>query len=638
MAKESSEKQKEQKPTVKNLRHAEYYDQQKEFDELYKKSQGHETFDGLMEMILSRENILLAYRNLKTNKGSKTAGTDGLTISDIERLTPEEVVETVRQKVNAKQGYRPKPVRRVEIPKPYKPEEKRKLGIPGIWDRLIQQCIKQVLEPICEARFSNHSYGFRPGRSVENAIADMNRNLNMVKCDFVCEFDIKGFFDNVNHSKLIKQIWALGIHDKQLIYVIKQILKAPIKLSSNEIVYPEKGTPQGGVISPLLANIVLNELDQWIESQWEENPVVYKYYTEKNNHGKTIKSNGYRAMRGTKLKEMHIVRYADDFRIFCKTKSQADKVLIATKMWLKERLGLDISEEKTRVVNAKRKWTEFLGFKTRLKAKGNKMVTESHICDKAKERIKKELKEQVKKIAKPKDKKEALNQTLHYNSMVEEEQNYYQIASCVSLDFNDIAREIKIVLNNRLRDRLQKKGGRALTGHEKDRYGKSEQLRYDAATGAPIYPAGYIQAKDPMCMKYGKTPYTPEGRALMHKNLEIDTSLMIELMRSPVENRSAEYADNRISLYSEQNGKCAITGIHFESTDEIHCHHKIPIMLGGTDEYGNLILVLEEVHKLIHATAPETINKYLASLNLTKGQLKKLNKLRKQAQLEEITL
>ena len=343
-------------------------------------------------------------------------------------------------------------------------------------------------------------------------------------------------------------------------------------------------------------------------------------------------------MRRTKLKEMHIVRYADDFRIFCKTKSQADKVLIATKMWLKERLKLDVSEEKTRVVNAKRKWTEFLGFKTKLKAKGNKTVTESHICDKAKERIKKKLKEQVKKIAKPNDNKEAASEARQYNSMVEEMQNYYQLASCVSLDLHDIAREVNIVLTNRLRERLQKKGGRALNRHEKDRYGKSEQLRYDAATGTPIYPIGYIKTKNPMCIKHGKTPYTPEGRALMHKNLEMDTSLMIELMRSPAENRSVEYADNRISLFTAQEGKCAITGIHFESTDEIHCHHKIPTKQGGTDEYGNLILVLEEVHKLIHATAEEIINKYLTILNLTKDQLEKVNKLRKLAHLEEITL
>jgi 5-methylcytosine-specific restriction endonuclease McrA len=266
------------------------------------------------------------------------------------------------------------------------------------------------------------------------------------------------------------------------------------------------------------------------------------------------------------------------------------------------------------------------------------MVTESHICDKAKERIKEKLKNQAKMIARPKDKGEAAAETRQYNGQVEEVQNYYQLASYVSLDFGDIAREINIVLTNRLGNRLQKKGGRALSRHEKDKYGKSKQLRYDAATGAPIYPVGYVKTKNPMSIKYGKTPYTPEGRALMHKNLEMDTSLMQELMRSPATGRSVEYADNRISLYTAQEGRCAITGIRFESTDEIHCHHKVPIKLGGTDEYENLMLVLEEVHKLIHTTAQETINKYLTILNLTKDQLKKVNKLRKLARLEEITL
>ena len=134
------------------------------------KSANGDRFTNLMDFVLSRENILLAYRNIKTNTGSNTAGTDKLTIKDIGSLTAEEVVEKVRFIVQgSKHGYRPKPVRRKEIPKPN--GKTRPLGIPCIWDRLIQQCIKQVMEPICEAKFSNNSYGFRPNRSVENAIS-----------------------------------------------------------------------------------------------------------------------------------------------------------------------------------------------------------------------------------------------------------------------------------------------------------------------------------------------------------------------------------------------------------------------------------------------------------------------------------
>ena len=130
----------------------------------------------------------------------------------------------------------------------------------------------QVLEPICEAKFYDKSYGFRPNRSCENALAQANSYMYAGKRHFVVDVDIKGFFDNVDHSKLIKQMWALGIRDKKLISIIKEMLKAPIKMPDGEIVYPTKGTLQGGILSPLLSNIVLNELDWWGQSRWVEIP------------------------------------------------------------------------------------------------------------------------------------------------------------------------------------------------------------------------------------------------------------------------------------------------------------------------------------------------------------------------------
>lgn len=154
---------------VDDLRHAEYYGMQETFDDLYARSEKGEVFTNLIELILSRNNILLAYRNIKANTGSKTPGTDGITINDVGKLSPDVMVEKVRFIVQGSQhGYRPKPVRRKDIPKPYDPSATRPLGIPCMWDRLIQQCIKQIMEPICEAKFSNNSYGFRPGRSAEH--------------------------------------------------------------------------------------------------------------------------------------------------------------------------------------------------------------------------------------------------------------------------------------------------------------------------------------------------------------------------------------------------------------------------------------------------------------------------------------
>ena len=132
----------------------------------------------------------------------------------------------------------------------------------------------------------------------------------------VVDLDIKGFFDNINHTKLIRKIWALGIRDKKLLCIIKEMLKASVILPNGDKTFPIKGTPQGGILSPLLANIVLNELDWWITSQWEEMPTKRDFTTRSNKQGTVIKSHAYRALRRSRLKEVHAVRYADDFKIF----------------------------------------------------------------------------------------------------------------------------------------------------------------------------------------------------------------------------------------------------------------------------------------------------------------------------------
>lgn len=625
---------------VDALRHTEYYEMQSVFDNLYAKSKNGVIFKDLMSMILSRENILLAYRNIKTNTGSNTAGTDKLTIKHIGQLSPDEVVEKVRFIVTgSKHGYRPKPVRRKDIPKPN--GSTRPLGIPCIWDRLIQQCIKQIIEPICEAKFNDSSHGFRPNRSAEHAIAQASRLINLSHLHYVIEFDIKGFFDNVDHSKLIRQIWAMGIQDRTLIWVIKRILKAKIKMPDNTLITPTKGTPQGGIISPLLANIVLNELDHWIESQWQNSPVINNYCYRLNHKGIQIKSNAFSAMRKTRLKEMYMVRYADDFRIFCRTKSAAEKTKLAVTLWLKERLRLDISEEKTRVVNVKRRYSEFLGFKIKVLRKGQKHVAKLHMCDKALKRSKAKLVEQAKTITKPKGGRTELMEIQLYNSQVTGLHNYYRIATNISLDCAKINRAVMTVFTNRLKNakgnRLVKRG-RELTKHEKEQYGKSKMLRFVAGSDEPIYPIGYVRSRKPLEKKRSICSYTVEGRAAIHDNLRINVGLLHQLMRQPLRNRSAEYADNRISLFSAQWGKCAVTRREFQTTEDIHCHHKVPRFRQGTDKYENLVLVLPTVHRLIHATDNSTIAKYLKALKLDSEQMAKLNNLREITGLNKINV
>ncbi|OOM75080.1 group II intron-encoded protein LtrA [Clostridium puniceum] len=337
------------------LRNNEYYDIQKIFDELYEKSLDGKRFNNLLSLILNEQNIILAYRNIKKNKGGKTKETNENTIIEIGENNPTKLVQYV---VGRLSNYKSNPVRRVEIPK--ENGKTRPLGIPTIEDRLIQQCIKQILEPICEARFFNHSYGFRPNRSTHHAIARAMTLANIGKLHYVVDIDIKEFFDNVDHSKLLKQLWSIGIQDKNLLCIISKLLKAEIE----DVGIPTKGTPQGGILSPLLSNVVLNELDWWINSQWEIFRTKHQY----------TQLNKYIALkRASNLKEMYIVRYADDFKIFCRNHNTAKKAFIAIKQWLKERLNLEISPEKSMVVNLRKNYSNFLGFKLKLQKKVKNM-------------------------------------------------------------------------------------------------------------------------------------------------------------------------------------------------------------------------------------------------------------------------
>lgn len=184
--------------------------------------------------------------------------------------------------------------------------------------------------------------------------------MQMSHLQYVVDVDIKGFFDNVNHTKLIKQMWSMGIRDKKLICIIKAMLKAPIVMPNGETIVPNKGTPQGGILSPILSSIVLNELDWWIGSQWLCFSTHHKYHSSINKNGIRGRGNEIRALRKTKLKEIYIVRYADDFKLFCRDYLTARKIFADTKLWLNERLKLDTSDEKSKIIDLTKNYSSFL--------------------------------------------------------------------------------------------------------------------------------------------------------------------------------------------------------------------------------------------------------------------------------------
>lgn len=275
----------------------------------------HEAQD-LWEQVFSRENLFTALARVQANAGAP--GIDGMTVEDL----PEHLREhwlTIRARLDA--GiYQPSPVRRVEIPKDG--GKVRQLGIPTVLDRLIQQAMLQVLTPLYEPSFSEHSYGFRPGRSAHDAVKVAQAYVQ-AGYGWVVDLDLETFFDRVNHDRLMARLKD-NIEDQRVLRLIHAYLKAGVMV--NGVKHDtDEGVPQGGSLSPLLSNIVLTELDRKLEE------------------------------RG-----LRFVRYADDCNIYVKSERAAQRVMDSTQRFIEGRMRLKVNPGKSAVDRAERR--SFLGF------------------------------------------------------------------------------------------------------------------------------------------------------------------------------------------------------------------------------------------------------------------------------------
>ena len=270
----------------------------------------------LLEKILSKENLNKAYKQVYKNKGA--SGVDGVTTEELSSYIKEhkeEILSSIR-----KRKYNPQPVRRVYIPK--ENGKLRKLGIPSVIDRVIQQAIVQVLTPIYEEQFSNSSYGFRPGRSCEQAVIKALEYFND-GYDWIVDIDLQSFFDEVNQDKLMSIIFR-SVKDNDVISLIRKFLQSGV-MEQGVIQETKKGTPQGGNLSPLLSNIMLNELDKELEA------------------------------RG-----LNFVRYADDCLIMVKSEKAANRVMESITTFITKKLGLKVNVEKSKI--ARPNDIKYLGF------------------------------------------------------------------------------------------------------------------------------------------------------------------------------------------------------------------------------------------------------------------------------------
>jgi group II intron reverse transcriptase/maturase len=270
----------------------------------------------VLEQILSKNNLNQAYLQVYRNKGA--GGVDGIGVDELKAYLREHG-ETIREQVRQR-SYQPQPALRVEIPK--ENGKMRQLGIPTVVDRVLQQAVSQVLSPIFEAEFSDNSYGFRPHRSCEMAIIKALEYMNAGE-DWLVDIDLERFFDTVNHDRLMRLLFN-KITDGDVLSLIRKFLKSGVMVSGR---YERTavGTPQGGNLSPLLSNIMLNALDKELEK------------------------------RG-----LDFVRYADDCMIFVRSEKAAQRVLKSVSFFIEKKLGLKVNAEKSKV---SRPWeTKYLGF------------------------------------------------------------------------------------------------------------------------------------------------------------------------------------------------------------------------------------------------------------------------------------
>ena len=270
----------------------------------------------MLEKILSNENVEKAYKRVYANKGA--GGVDGVTTKELEeymRVNWKSIKEQIRART-----YKPQPVLRVEIPKPN--GGVRKLGIPTVIDRVIEQAITQVLTPIFDPMFSENSYGFRPNRRCEQAITKLLEYFNDGYL-WIVDIDLEKFFDNVPQDKLMSFVGRV-IHDGDTESLIRKYLKAGV-MNQGKYESTEIGTPQGGNLSPLLSNIMLNELDKELESR-----------------------------------RLRFTRYADDVVIVLKSKAAATRVMYSITDWIERKLGLKVNATKTKVTPPSK--LKYLGF------------------------------------------------------------------------------------------------------------------------------------------------------------------------------------------------------------------------------------------------------------------------------------
>lgn len=584
-------------------------------DFLYAKSQHNKTFTGLLEAVAHEVTIVTAIHNIKANKGSKTAGVDKVKMDKYLQMPKDEVVALVQGNLRK---YLPKPARRVYIDKGN--GKKRPLGIPTILDRIIQECIRIIIEPICEARFYPHSYGFRPYRAQKHAISDVCHTINLPakpqnKAVFALEGDIKGCFDNIDHRILLQKLWKMGIHDKRVITIIRQTLKAGY-VEYDILYHGNVGTPQGGIISPLLSNVYLNDFDWYVGRQYLE---PFQQCRRKGNDMARLRNQG--------VTPKYNFRYADDWIILTTRRYEAERMKKRLTKYFKHRLKLELSDEKTKITDMRKDGAEFLGFVIRAEKTRTADRDSENLVGKPFPNMKKlsakitKVCDEIHAMKRMKQTSDRVAQIQYINSMIMGIAEYIKTSIC-SHAFSIIDHRVYVSCHytwkrlypgfvSRMRIPLGRLSNipQRHEGYVSKTHAIKHQNMWIGITRAFITHSQH--EKLPLNQK--TTPYTAEGRALYTRQRKSQKPLPMnrpsvngrdDLRMSAYANSiyNFEYFMNREYAFNRDKWKCRCCGADLTYREDRHCHHvnrKLP--LGKINKVPNLAWVCRDCHLRIHS-------------------------------------
>ncbi|EEM17194.1 MULTISPECIES: group II intron reverse transcriptase/maturase [Bacillus] len=597
-------------------------------DQLYELSKKNTRFHSLYEMAFNETTIITAIHKIKANRGANTPGVDG---HDIRRYLQMDKNNVIKLITKAARNYKSKPARRVYIEKA--DGSQRPLGIPTVVDRIIQECIRTILEPIVEAKFYDHSYGFRPYRSSKHAVRQVNHFINTTKSYYAIEGDIKGYFDNINHRFLIKKLWRLGIRDKRIIKIIQIMLKAGYMEYDFKFT-TEKGTPQGGIISPLLANVYLNDFD-WM--------VARRFYKAKpTGISKEPRKQRERLVRQGRNK-CYLVRYADDWIILTQTYQEARRYLEYLRKYFRIKLKLELSKEKTVITDLREKPALFLGFdiyaETPLRSNSGNIVGKNKPNHrKVSGQISKVCKE-IRKMRKVLKEEFWIEQIIKVNQMLEGYAEYWKVGICADtfdrIDYNvnnSLFRTFKKLFPSgymRHKVKMCELGNRPSRHHkyQAKTFAIKKEGFWVGVTKASYTPSEWLEKP----FNQRTTPYTIVGREIYYKQrkklLRLDRPHIMTLQdfylcKGTKSKYNFEYFMNREYAYNRDRGKCRCCNVGLDFMKEnAHCHHIEPYLpMDLINRVANLAWVCKECHTSIHC------ENYVLSYNAK--TIKKIDKFR----------